>query len=161
MRAIPAAVLGVPVKSNQILCSLAELRTVPTPDASRAYYALSQFIVATHERNRIRYCEPPGGAREIASAVDAASRFTGTVQYNNWPLWEKVIGMPASGQTRLGPVLSRVAPLYEWAGYFEEGRRAQSSGRSDSHDNVCECIRVRLGCARPNRIDGAHCAHEA
>jgi alcohol dehydrogenase/L-iditol 2-dehydrogenase len=38
---------------------------------------------------------------------------------HNWPMWERVIGMLASGQIDLAPVLSRVAPLSEWRECFE------------------------------------------
>ena len=38
---------------------------------------------------------------------------------HNWPIWERVIAMLASGQIDLGPVLNRVAPLAEWKSCFE------------------------------------------
>lgn len=38
---------------------------------------------------------------------------------HNWPMWERVIGMLASGQIDLAPVLSRVAPLSDWRECFE------------------------------------------
>lgn len=38
---------------------------------------------------------------------------------HNWPMWEKVLGMLASGQLNLDPILSRVAPLTEWKSCFD------------------------------------------
>jgi L-iditol 2-dehydrogenase len=38
---------------------------------------------------------------------------------HTWPMWEKVIGMLASGQIDLSAVLDRVAPLGEWKGCFD------------------------------------------
>jgi alcohol dehydrogenase/L-iditol 2-dehydrogenase len=38
---------------------------------------------------------------------------------HNWPIWEKVVAMLASGQIDLDPILSRVAPLAEWKSCFE------------------------------------------
>jgi alcohol dehydrogenase/L-iditol 2-dehydrogenase len=39
---------------------------------------------------------------------------------HNWPVWEKVIGLLASGRLDLGPILNRVSPLAEWRPSFEE-----------------------------------------
>jgi L-iditol 2-dehydrogenase len=38
---------------------------------------------------------------------------------HNWSMWEKVLGMLASGQLDLEPILNRVAPLHEWQSCFE------------------------------------------
>lgn len=38
---------------------------------------------------------------------------------HNWPVWERVLAMLASGQIDLGPVLQKVAPLAEWRSCFE------------------------------------------
>lgn len=38
---------------------------------------------------------------------------------HNWPMWEKVIAMLASGQINLDPILNRVAPLREWQSCFD------------------------------------------
>jgi L-iditol 2-dehydrogenase len=38
---------------------------------------------------------------------------------HNWPMWEKVIAMLASGQIDLDPILNRVAPLCEWQSCFD------------------------------------------
>jgi len=38
---------------------------------------------------------------------------------HNWPMWEKVIGMLASGQLNLDAILGRVAPLDDWHESFE------------------------------------------
>jgi alcohol dehydrogenase/L-iditol 2-dehydrogenase len=39
---------------------------------------------------------------------------------HNWPIWEKVIGLLASGHLNLDQVLNRVSPLTEWREAFEE-----------------------------------------
>jgi alcohol dehydrogenase/L-iditol 2-dehydrogenase len=39
---------------------------------------------------------------------------------HNWPIWERVISMIASGQIDLEPVISRVAPLEVWHECFEK-----------------------------------------
>ena len=39
---------------------------------------------------------------------------------HNWPMWEKVLGMLASGQIDLDPILNRVAPLSDWKSCFEQ-----------------------------------------
>ncbi len=39
---------------------------------------------------------------------------------HNWPMWERVIAMLASGQINLEPILNRVAPLDEWQSCFEQ-----------------------------------------
>ncbi len=38
---------------------------------------------------------------------------------HNWPMWEKVIAMLASGQIDLAPILNRVSPLGDWQESFE------------------------------------------
>ncbi|HSI87397.1 MAG: zinc-binding dehydrogenase [Candidatus Methylacidiphilales bacterium] len=42
---------------------------------------------------------------------------------HNWPIWEKVLSLLASGKIDLGPILNRVAPLEEWQGVFDEMHR--------------------------------------
>ncbi|MGI4789359.1 MAG: zinc-binding dehydrogenase [Janthinobacterium lividum] len=44
---------------------------------------------------------------------------------HNWPMWKRVIGMLASGQIDLGPVLNRVSPLSEWRDSFEAMHRGE------------------------------------
>jgi L-iditol 2-dehydrogenase len=39
---------------------------------------------------------------------------------HNWPIWETVIVLLASGKIDLNLILNRVAPLEEWRGIFEE-----------------------------------------
>ena len=38
---------------------------------------------------------------------------------HNWPIWERVLSMLASGQIDLELILNRVAPLNEWQGCFD------------------------------------------
>ena len=39
---------------------------------------------------------------------------------HNWPMWEKVLHMLATGQIDLGPILNRIAPLEDWKSCFDE-----------------------------------------
>jgi alcohol dehydrogenase/L-iditol 2-dehydrogenase len=39
---------------------------------------------------------------------------------HNWPIWEKVLSLLASGKIDLNPILNRVSPLNEWRDAFEE-----------------------------------------
>ena len=39
---------------------------------------------------------------------------------HNWPIWEKVISLLATGQIDLDPILNRISPLNEWHEAFEE-----------------------------------------
>ncbi len=39
---------------------------------------------------------------------------------HNWPMWEKVLGMLASGQINLDRILNRVAPLEDWKSCFDQ-----------------------------------------
>lgn len=39
---------------------------------------------------------------------------------HNWPIWEKVLSLLASGRIRLDPILNRISPLSEWREAFEE-----------------------------------------
>lgn len=44
---------------------------------------------------------------------------------HNWPIWEKVISLLASGKINLDLVLNRVSPLEEWHDAFEEMHSGQ------------------------------------
>ncbi len=50
----------------------------------------------------------------VAKAVSLQGSFS-----HNWPIWERVIGMLASGQIDLGPILNSVSPLSDWRSCFE------------------------------------------
>jgi L-iditol 2-dehydrogenase len=39
---------------------------------------------------------------------------------HNWPIWEKVISLLATGKIDLDPILNRISPLTEWHEAFEE-----------------------------------------
>jgi alcohol dehydrogenase/L-iditol 2-dehydrogenase len=38
---------------------------------------------------------------------------------HNWPVWEEVLSLLASGKIDLTPVLNQVSPLTEWREAFE------------------------------------------
>lgn len=44
---------------------------------------------------------------------------------HNWPMWERVIGMLASGQIDVTPILGRVAALTDWRECFEAMHRGE------------------------------------
>ena len=44
---------------------------------------------------------------------------------HNWPIWEKVISLLASGKINLDLILNRVSPLEEWHEAFEEMHSGQ------------------------------------
>lgn len=54
----------------------------------------------------------------VQKAVTLQGSFSHT-----WPMWEKVLGMLASGQLNLDKVLNRVAPLAEWKSCIDEMQR--------------------------------------
>jgi L-iditol 2-dehydrogenase len=39
---------------------------------------------------------------------------------HNWPIWEKVISLLASGKINLDPILNRISPLNEWQEVFDQ-----------------------------------------
>ena len=51
--------------------------------------------------------------------VQKAATLQGSFSHN-WPIWEKVISLLASGKIDLDPILNRVSPLHEWHEAFEE-----------------------------------------
>jgi len=51
----------------------------------------------------------------VAKAVTLQGSFS-----HNWPIWEKVIALLATGQINLDHILNRVSPLAEWHEAFEE-----------------------------------------
>ena len=39
---------------------------------------------------------------------------------HNWPIWEKVVTLLASGQLNIDLILNRIAPLAQWRSAFDE-----------------------------------------
>jgi len=39
---------------------------------------------------------------------------------HNWPIWEKVLALLASGKIDLDPIIERISPLTEWREAFEQ-----------------------------------------
>jgi L-iditol 2-dehydrogenase len=56
--------------------------------------------------------------------VQKAVKLQGSFSHN-WPVWEQVIPLLATGKLDLGPVLNRISPLADWQDAFE----AMHSGR--------------------------------
>lgn len=68
------------------------------------------------------------GPQPIGFSLDPAVQKNVTIQgsfSHNWPVWERVISMIVSGQIKLEPVVSRVAPLAEWLDCFEKMERGE------------------------------------
>jgi L-iditol 2-dehydrogenase len=51
--------------------------------------------------------------------VQKAATLQGSFSHN-WPIWEKVISLLASGKINLDPILNRISPLNQWHEAFEE-----------------------------------------
>src|SRR5271154_5283461 len=51
--------------------------------------------------------------------VQKAATLQGSFSHN-WPIWEKVISLLASGKIDLDPILNRISPLSEWHEAFDE-----------------------------------------
>jgi len=62
------------------------------------------------------------GPQPMNFSLDPAVQKNVTIQgsfSHNWPIWERVISMIASGQVNLDPVIGRVGGLTEWRECFE------------------------------------------
>jgi len=56
--------------------------------------------------------------------VQKAATLQGSFSHN-WPTWERVLAMLASGQIDLDPILNRVAPLDQWQSCFDQMHRGE------------------------------------
>ena len=65
------------------------------------------------------YRSDQGAIPLVNALVQKAVTLQGSYSHN-WPIWEKVIGLLASGRLNLDLVLNRVSPLTEWQQAFEE-----------------------------------------
>jgi L-iditol 2-dehydrogenase len=62
------------------------------------------------------------GPQPLNFSLDPLVKKAATLQgsfSHNWPIWERVIGLLASGQLNVKPILNRIAPLSEWHEAFE------------------------------------------
>jgi L-iditol 2-dehydrogenase len=63
------------------------------------------------------------GPQPIGFSLDPLVQKAVTLQgsfSHNWPIWEKVISLLATGKIDLDPILNRISPLNEWHEAFEE-----------------------------------------
>ncbi len=61
------------------------------------------------------------GPQPIDFSLDAAVQKAVTIRgsfSHNWPMWERVIRLQATGRLDIAPVISRVAPIEEWETCF-------------------------------------------
>ncbi len=62
------------------------------------------------------------GPQPMNFSLDPAVQKNVTIQgsfSHNWPIWERIIAMLASGQINLDPIIGRVAALQDWHSCFE------------------------------------------
>lgn len=62
------------------------------------------------------------GPRPMGFSLDPAVQKNVTIQgsfSHNWPVWERVLRMLASGQLDVEPIIDRVAPLEDWRECFD------------------------------------------
>lgn len=55
----------------------------------------------------------------LDQVVQKAVRLQGSFSHN-WPIWERILSMMASGQLDVKPLISRTASLYDWEDCFEK-----------------------------------------
>ena len=95
-------------------------------DASGASAALQLAMQVVRPAGQI--VKVGWGPQPIGFSLDPAVQKNVTIQgsfSHNWPVWERVISMIASGQIKLEPVISRVAALSEWLDCFEKMERGE------------------------------------
>jgi L-iditol 2-dehydrogenase len=95
-------------------------------DASGASAALQLAMQTVRPAGQIM--KVGWGPQPVGFSLDPAVQKNVTIQgsfSHNWPVWERVISMIVSGQIKLEPVISRVAPLSEWLDCFEEMERGE------------------------------------
>lgn len=86
--------------------------------------------VSTTLRTAIDVVRPGGqiskvgwGRRPLDFSIDPIVQKAVTIQgsfSHNWPIWERVLQLLASGQLDVAPILNRVASLDEWEDCFEQ-----------------------------------------
>jgi alcohol dehydrogenase/L-iditol 2-dehydrogenase len=62
------------------------------------------------------------GPQPMGFSLDPVVQKNVTVQgsfSHNWPIWERVVGMMASGQLDITPLINRTGPLEDWRACFE------------------------------------------
>jgi alcohol dehydrogenase/L-iditol 2-dehydrogenase len=68
------------------------------------------------------------GPQPLNFSLDQLAQKAATLQgsfSHNWPIWEKVISLLASGKINLDLILNRVSPLKEWREAFDEMHTGQ------------------------------------
>ena len=63
------------------------------------------------------------GAQPLGFSLDLLVQKAVTLQgsfSHNWPIWEKVLTLLASGKIDLDPIIERISPLNEWREAFEQ-----------------------------------------
>lgn len=71
-------------------------------------------------------CKVGWGPQPFHQTLDPLVQKAVTLQgsfSHNWPVWERVLRMLASGQIDLAPILGRIAPLPEWKEAFDAMQR--------------------------------------
>jgi alcohol dehydrogenase/L-iditol 2-dehydrogenase len=90
-------------------------------DAAGVSQALKQAIEVVRPGGHIS--KVGWGRQPLGFSIDPIVQKAVTLQgsfSHNWPIWERVLRLLASGQLDVGPVLNRVAPLDAWEDCFEK-----------------------------------------
>lgn len=90
-------------------------------DASGASAALQLALQSVRPAGQI--IKVGWGPQPLQFSLDPAVQKNVTIQgsfSHNWPVWERVISMMASGQINVEPLISRTAALSEWLDCFEK-----------------------------------------
>ncbi|MFB3827947.1 MAG: zinc-binding dehydrogenase [Bryobacteraceae bacterium] len=90
-------------------------------DASGASAALETAMRVVRPAGQI--LKVGWGPQPLSFSIDPIVQKNVTLQgsfSHNWPIWERVIAMLASGQLDITPLIGRVAPLASWRECFEQ-----------------------------------------
>jgi alcohol dehydrogenase/L-iditol 2-dehydrogenase len=95
-------------------------------DCSGASVTLKTALAAVRPAGQI--IKVGWGPQPISFSLDPLVQknitLTGSFSHN-WPVWERVLSMLASGQINLDPVISAVEPLTAWHSCFEKMERGE------------------------------------
>jgi alcohol dehydrogenase/L-iditol 2-dehydrogenase len=89
-------------------------------DAAGASSALASALAWVRPAGAI--CKVGWGPQPLGFSIDPLVQKNVTLQgsfSHNWPIWERVLRLLASGQLDVRPLISRVAGLGDWRSCFE------------------------------------------
>ena len=89
---------------------------VDAAGVSQSLAAAMQAVRPGGQITKVGWGKQPLGF-SIDPIVQKNVRLQGSFSHN-WPIWERVLAMMASGQLDVSPLVSRVAPLIDWESCF-------------------------------------------